>query len=92
MGSHYNRTRSGWFDSVCFEDWFVNTALPFLRRKREKMLIGDNLSSHLSYNVIKSCMENDIHFVFLPKNSTHLYQPLGVAVLGPLKSLARCVN
>lgn len=91
-GSHYNRTKSGWFDSLCFEDWFLKIAFPFLRRKQEKkILIGDNLASHLSYSVIKSCMENDIHFVFLPKNSTHLCQPLDVAVFGPLKRVWRDV-
>ncbi|CAH2088822.1 unnamed protein product [Euphydryas editha] len=45
----------------------------------KKLLKGDNLSSHLSIDVIKLCQEKDIHFIFLPKNSTHLTQPLDVA-------------
>lgn len=88
--TQYNRTLSGWFDTQCFEDWFLKTALPYLRRKEgKKVLICDNLASHLSYRIIKSCTENDIQFVFLPKNSTHLCQPLDVAVFGPLKRVWR---
>lgn len=88
----YNRTQSGWFDTQCFEDWFLKIALPYLRRKEgRKVLICDNLASHLSYNIIKSCSENNIYFVFLPKNSTHLCQPLDIAVFGPLKRVWRDV-
>lgn len=89
-GSQYNRTQSGWFDTQCFEDWFFKIALPYLRRKEgKKVLICDNLASHISYRIIKSCTENNIQFVFLPKNSTHLCQPLDVAVFGPLKRVWR---
>ncbi|KAG5858271.1 hypothetical protein JTB14_028053 [Gonioctena quinquepunctata] len=61
-------------------------ALPALRRNDgKKVIIGNNLESHLSYKVIKACEENNISFVFLPKYSTHLCQPLDVAVFGPIK-------
>lgn len=49
------------------------------------MLIGDNVASHLSVSVIKSCLENGIKFAFLPPNATHLCQPLDVAYFRPLK-------
>ncbi|GLV38187.1 hypothetical protein CBL_12833 [Carabus blaptoides fortunei] len=76
-GAHYNRSASGWFDSDIFEDWFAKIALPFLKRKDgKKVVIGDNCASHMSYNIIKQCEQNDIAFVFLPPNSTHLCQPL----------------
>ena len=57
----------------------------------KKVLIGDNLSSHFSHKVIKEARRNDIHFVFLPSNSTHLQQPLDVAFFAPLKRLWRKV-
>lgn len=34
---------------------------------------------------IKLCLENDIKFVFLPKNATHRTQPLDLAFFRPLK-------
>lgn len=71
---------------VCFEGWFLKIAFPFLRRKEgRKILIGNNCNnhaSHLSYKVIKSCVENEIHFLF---------HPLNVAVWAIETSLARCV-
>lgn len=84
--SRYNRTKSGWFDSFCFSDWVESTAIQFLKHlEGPKFLIGDNLSSHLSVDVIKLCTDNQIRFIFLPSNSTHLTQPLDVAFFRPMK-------
>lgn len=69
-----------------FEDWFVQVVIPFCRgRNGKKVIIGDNLSSHLSPLVVQLCLDNDIEFAFLPKNSTHICQPLDVAFFKPLK-------
>lgn len=84
--TRYNRSKSGWFDTNSFEDWFFNLLLPVLRRQEgKKLLIGDNLSSHISIDVLKSCSEHNIAFVALPPNSTHLLQPLDVSYFRPLK-------
>lgn len=85
-GTRYNRTKSGWFDSRTFADWFETIVVPFLReRQGRKLLIGDNLASHLTPHVVQRCSEMDIRFVFLPKNSTHLCQPLDVSFFRPMK-------
>lgn len=79
----YNRTSSGWFDRHTFEDWVETVALPYFSNKvGEKILIGDNLSSHLSIDIIRKCQEHNVHLVFLPPNSTHPTQPLDVAFSG----------
>uniref|UniRef100_A0A1B6GCB9 DDE-1 domain-containing protein n=1 Tax=Cuerna arida TaxID=1464854 RepID=A0A1B6GCB9_9HEMI len=84
--SRYNRTKSGWFDLFTFTDWVETVAIPYLRRlDGVKYLIGDNLASHLSIDMVKKCEDNNIKFIFLPKNSTHLTQPLDVAFFRPLK-------
>jgi len=84
--TRYNRSKSGWFDNVCFEDWFFSTLLPRLKKGCGKqVLIGDNLSSHLSLAVLEACKENRISFLSLPPNSTHLTQPLDVAYFRPMK-------
>ncbi|XP_063221130.1 uncharacterized protein LOC134530328 [Bacillus rossius redtenbacheri] len=88
--ARYNRTKSGWFDSFCFEDWVLTVAIPYLKKlDGKKFLIGDNLSSHLSLESVKLCQDNDIRFIFLPANSTHLTQPLDVAFFRPLKTTWR---
>lgn len=84
--TRYNRSKSGWFDHVCFEDWFFSTLMPRLKKGRGKqVLIGDNLSSHISLAVLEACKKNNISFVSLPPNSTHLTQPLDVAYFRPMK-------
>nr|XP_023024930.1 uncharacterized protein LOC111513006 [Leptinotarsa decemlineata] len=82
----YNRYKSGWFDAGIFEDWFFSTVLPRLKKQDGyKVLIGDNLSSHINVEVIKAFEENQIRFVCLPLHSTHLTQPLDVAYFHPMK-------
>ena len=70
QGAKYNRSKSGWFDLRCFEEWFMSVALPYLKPLRgKKVLVGNNLSSHLSAEIIQKCEENQIAFCFLPSHS-----------------------
>lgn len=87
-GTAYNRTNSGWFTMEIFEDWYFKVALPYIFRlpnNLKKVLIGDNLASHVSAAVVESCEENNISFVLLPPNSTGITQPLDVSYFKPLK-------
>ncbi len=88
----YNRTKSGWFDMETFEDWYFKVPLKYFKTRpseNKKVLIGDNCASHLSAKVIQSCLDNNISFVFLPKNSTHLSQPLDIAWFKSFKAIWR---
>lgn len=90
--TRYNRSKNGWFEERTFEDWFLSIALPYLKKQpAPRVLIGDNLSSHISQNVIQTCNENDIRFVLLPPNSTGICQPMDVAFFAPLKRKWRAV-
>lgn len=54
-GCRYNRTKSGRFDMATFEDWFMTTLLPRLKKlPGVKVVIGDNLSSHINLEVLKT--------------------------------------
>ena len=82
----YDVTKNGWFDSRTFEIWFFKVFLPVAQSKvGTKVLIGDNLGSHFSQNVVHTTLENNIKFLTLPPNATHLCQPLDVAVFRGLK-------
>ena len=37
-GTRYNRSKSGWFDSVCFEDWFHTVIVPYAKKNRDEKL------------------------------------------------------
>lgn len=85
-GARYNRTSHGWIDAPTFSDWFTSTFLPHAKLlEGRKILIGDNLGSHFTEDVIRLCEENNIGFVCLPKNATHLCQPLDVGFFRPFK-------
>ncbi|KAJ8927221.1 hypothetical protein NQ314_020343 [Rhamnusium bicolor] len=59
--TRYNATLSGWFDNVTFTDWLKAVAIQYLQRlDGDKVLIGDNLSSHLSEEVISLCTQHNI--------------------------------
>jgi len=89
-GTKFSVSPNGWFGAFQFEQFFFELALPYLRRKEGKrMMIGDNLSSHISPDVIQACKDNDIQFVCLPPHSTDKLQPLDVGVFGPVKKAWR---
>ena len=88
-GAVYNQNVSGWFDAHLFEEYFFRIALSYFKKlpnEEAKVMIGDNLASHLSFKMVKTCFENNIRFAFLPPNSTHMTQPLDVAFFAPLKN------
>lgn len=86
----YDCSKSGWFDSQTFENWFMRVFLPTAKRKSgKKVLIGDNLSCHFNELVLKKCKKHGIKFICLPPNTTHITQPLDVAFFAPLKRMWR---
>ena len=90
--ARYNRSKSGWFDGTTFTDWFETIFVPHARKLVGKVvIIGDNLASHFTEVVIQKAIENNIAFVCLPKNATHLCQPLDVAFYRPLKMRWRAI-
>ncbi len=91
-GTEYSCTPSGWFDSFEFRKCFFNVFMPHAKTlPSKKVLLGDNLSSHLTMDVIDACRKNNIAFCCLPPNSTHILQPLDVAPFAPLKAAWRTV-
>lgn len=82
QGSRNNRTKSWWYTFFCFADWIETILHSYCIKKEEKTcLIRDSLRSHLSVDVIRVRKENNINFVFLPGNTSHLTQPLGVLLI-----------
>ena len=88
--ARFNRSKPGWFDHVCFVDWFRSIALPYCRGlEGKKVLMGNNLSFHFSDEILEECERSNIPFVCLPPNATHHLQPLDVAYFGPMKATWR---
>ena len=89
-GAVYDVTDSGWYDWRTFQIWFCSVFLLNVgSRPGVKMVIGDNLPSHFSGLVIEEARKHNIRFITMPPNSTHLCQPLDMAVFGPAKRVWR---
>lgn len=85
-GARCNHSKSGWFHQSLFQDWITKTALPYLKTLQgDKVIIGDNLASHISLNASQECQNNNMHSLLLPPNTTHLTQPLDVCCFRPVK-------
>nr|CAH7745020.1 unnamed protein product [Callosobruchus chinensis] len=91
-GSRMSVTNTGWIDTETYDDWFEKHLLPQLKKKEgRKILIADNLSSHISLKVSRLCQENNVRLIMLVPNLTHLLQPLDVAYFSQLKAAWRTV-
>lgn len=51
----------------------------------QEVLVGDNLASHFSKEVVEAAVANNIYFTALPPNSTHITQTLDVAMFHSIK-------
>ena len=86
IGAVYDCTKSGWFDSRTFNIWFFKIFLPFISNLSGPIaLIGDNHGSHFTSEVIAATVTHNVKFITLLPNSTHICQPLDVAVFRTLK-------
>ncbi|XP_063219543.1 uncharacterized protein LOC134529419 isoform X1 [Bacillus rossius redtenbacheri] len=82
------KTENGWMTGESFFEYITNVFLPFLIKSdisRPVIVFLDGHRSHLTIHLSKFCRENQIILVALYPNSTHILQPLDVAVFGPLK-------
>ncbi|CAK1585151.1 unnamed protein product [Parnassius mnemosyne] len=85
-------SKSGWMETTIFEDWLENQFIPFVKKDEgKKILMCDNLSAHISPKALRLCAENNIAFICLIPNSTHLLQPLDVGYFSAVKSAWRKV-
>ncbi|XP_050064281.1 uncharacterized protein LOC126553153 [Aphis gossypii] len=83
------KSENGWMTAETFFEYMANIFLPHLIQSnisRPVIIFLDGHSSHLSLHLSKFCRENGLILIALYPNSTHILQPLDVAVFGPLKS------
>src|SRR5579859_180414 len=74
-----NEHRVRWLET-CFDPQTQEKA-----NRKPRVLVCDRHRSHVTGKFIRFCMENNIKLMILPPHSSHLTQPLDIAVFGPLK-------
>lgn len=87
------KSPKGYMNGDLFVKWLKELFIPNCGRSRPVLLIMDNLASHLSPDTIDVAQQNQIELLCLPPNSTHMLQPLDVAVFHKFKSIySKLVN
>ena len=85
INASYGSSESGFMDQKMYELWFEKTFLAHAVPERPLLLIQDGASAHLSINLIRSAIENNVILLCLPPKTTHITQPLDVAVYRKMK-------
>lgn len=85
-------TESGWMTMESFYEYVANVFYPWLVQQEITLpvvLFLDGHTSHISLPLTTFCKEKGIVLVALLPNSTHVLQPLDVAVFRPIKGTWR---
>ncbi len=84
-GPPYGIQEKGYMDSELFLKW-LHYFIRYAPEERPLILIMDQHETHVSKDVIIFCRENKVEILCLPAHSTHILQPLDIAVFNPLKT------
>lgn len=76
----------GWMETTLFFNWFRDVFLPNIGEERPVLLIYDGHTTHISTKLIRLAQQNQVTIMKLPPHTTHLLQPLDVAVFKSLKA------
>ena len=83
-------SESGWSNSDIFKQYLQDHFLPYVRTQASSsepiLLIFDGHASHVSPSLIEWANNHNIILFVLPAHTSHLLQPLDVAMFGPFKS------
>ena len=91
-GALYGMSESGWMETKNFLDWFKKGFLPAVRHLLKTgpvVLFFDGHSSHLALNLLRVARSESVDLYTLPSHTSHILQPLDVAVYGPMKAAWR---
>lgn len=83
------KSESGWMTGETFYEFIANIFFPWVLNQKIPLpiiLFVDGHRSHLTMALSNFCSENKIILIALYPNSTHILQPMDVAVFHPLKN------
>ncbi|XP_047022265.1 tigger transposable element-derived protein 2-like [Helicoverpa zea] len=85
-GTSYAATKKGWMETDVFEKYFKKVFLPAVGDQRPILLIYDGHATHVGLNIIEEARKADITILKLPPHTSHILQPLDVAVMKSFKA------
>ena len=81
-------SNSGWTSDSHAYEWLTTVFEPATRPADptlRRLLVMDGHGSHITANMIAHRMEHAIELLILPPHTSHMLQPLDVAMFSPLK-------
>ncbi|CAH2097797.1 unnamed protein product [Euphydryas editha] len=84
-GTSYAATKNGWMETEIFEMFFKKTFIPLINDQRPILLIYDGHSTHVGLNIIEEARKENVTILKLPPHSSHVLQPLDIAVMKSFK-------
>jgi hypothetical protein len=85
-GTVYAASKNGWMESEIFQNFFRNVVLPTLGTDRPALIVYDGHSTHIDEEIILRALEENIIILKLPPHTSHLLQPLDLAVFKVFKT------
>ena len=84
-GTQFHCSDTGWVNADLYLEWF-KFFLSSIPPARPVLLIEDGHASHISIDVIELARKNEVYLLCLPSHTTHILQPLDIAVFKSVKS------
>ncbi len=88
----FSYSKNGWTSNALALEWLQDVFIPLTRPQKPKeyrLLVVDGHGSHTTDDFMYECFKNNIHLSFLPAHTSHVLQPLDLAVFSPLKAYYR---
>ena len=87
---HFATSKRGWTSNALALEWLQKVFLPQTAAPgQRRLLILDGHRSHATTDFMWECYSHNVHLLYLPPHSSHITQPLDVAVFSALKAAYR---
>lgn len=84
-GTVYAASKKGWMEGDIFKNYFLKTVVPTVGSERPVLIIYDGHSTHVTIETLEAAAREQIIILKLPPHSSHLLQPLDLAVFKSFK-------
>lgn len=81
----YAASKKGWIKKDIFFNYIKDVFIPNIGEERPVLLVYDGHSTHVDIKVLELAVRNQITILKLPAHTSHLLQPLDLAVFKSLK-------
>lgn len=83
----YAASKRGWMETEIFFNYMSKILIPGLGPERPVLIIYDGHSTHVDSKVVSLALDNSVTIMKLPAHTSHLLQPLDLAVFKSLKTI-----